>query len=620
MLKRFLSRFWVLAFVLIVAACGGGDGSNGNANNNPSAQGTTLMVYMVGSDLESNPDLRAGTSNLNEMLKAAAAANVNVVIETGGANVADVTTIVKTWRSVKRHVLKNGQLQELADIGAQNMGASQTLTDFITWAAKSYPAANYRLVLWDHGAGWKGFGLDENQTAQKSMTVPQMTAGIDGGARAAGIRFDVIGFDACLMATAEVAAALAPDADYLLASEELEPGSGWDWKVAIENAGQSPTVFGRAVVDSFIAKQLAGGDGGFATLSLVDLSKIGSVTKALGNFAADLQANITSTASWVNVAKQRALATSFGGTAKKADDHMDEVDIAHFADLLSGAGIVAQSSQNLSAAVRSAVVYAKNGPYYPKAAGLSLYFPGRTVSKTVVGGQYAPLNFLPGYTDFLNRYVGLADGAAYVIQLDMTPSTATTIAAQISSTFGIETADAVLSTPVAADGTVTISGTMPVASLSDYGLAQHPLGGNWITLNGQPVLLSWMTHVTDPGTGANSDLYAVPMQWKNNTTFLIVSHTAGSSTWTAVGTWAGEDGAMESRLGPLPAPTDSIAPLTMVYNPTTNDVVNLVPGTSFAAGSLTFASTPLPAAYLRGILVTDFAGNTQLSPLRGLPM
>ncbi|WP_296226145.1 hypothetical protein [Ralstonia sp. UBA689] len=77
---------------------------------------------------------------------------------------------------------------------------------------------------------------------------------------------------------------------------------------------------------------------------------------------------------------------------------------------------------------------------------------------------------------------------------------------------------------------------------------------------------------------------------------------------------------MDSRLGPLPAPTDSIAPLTLVYNPTTNDVVNLVPGAPFSAGSLTFAPTPLPAANLRGILVTDFVGNTQLSPLRGLPM
>ncbi|WP_296226143.1 clostripain-related cysteine peptidase [Ralstonia sp. UBA689] len=214
--------------------------TNTNANHNPAAQGTTLMVYMVGSDLESNPDLRAGTRNLNEMLKAAAAANVNVVIETGGANVADATTIVKTWRSVKRHALKNGQLQALADIGAQNMGASQTLTDFITWAAKSYPAANYRLVLWDHGAGWKGFGLDENQTTQNSMTVPQMTAGVDGGARAAGIRFDVIGFDACLMATAEVEAALAPDADYLLASEELEPGSGWDGRSRSKTRVRAP--------------------------------------------------------------------------------------------------------------------------------------------------------------------------------------------------------------------------------------------------------------------------------------------------------------------------------------------------------------------------------------------
>jgi hypothetical protein len=43
------------------------------------------------------------------------------------------------------------------------------------------------------------------------------------------LKLDIIGFDACLMAMYEVGSTLAPYAHYLLASELLEPGHGWDY-------------------------------------------------------------------------------------------------------------------------------------------------------------------------------------------------------------------------------------------------------------------------------------------------------------------------------------------------------------------------------------------------------
>ena len=46
----------------------------------------------------------------------------------------------------------------------------------------------------------------------------------------AGVKFDFVGFDACLMATYEMAAHMASYADYMVASEELEPGIGWNYQ------------------------------------------------------------------------------------------------------------------------------------------------------------------------------------------------------------------------------------------------------------------------------------------------------------------------------------------------------------------------------------------------------
>jgi hypothetical protein len=69
-------------------------------------------------------------------------------------------------------------------------------------------------------------------------------AGIRQGLRAANVaKFDVIGFDACFMANWEVLVALQPLAELVLASEETEPGAGWDWGV-FARALQSPEVSG----------------------------------------------------------------------------------------------------------------------------------------------------------------------------------------------------------------------------------------------------------------------------------------------------------------------------------------------------------------------------------------
>ena len=57
----------------------------------------------------------------------------------------------------------------------------------------------------------------------------------------AGVAFDFIGFDACLMATAENALMLTKHADYLIASEETEPGVGWYYTNWLTSLGKDPS-------------------------------------------------------------------------------------------------------------------------------------------------------------------------------------------------------------------------------------------------------------------------------------------------------------------------------------------------------------------------------------------
>src|SRR3546814_8050641 len=81
----------------------------------------------------------------------------------------------------------------------------------------------------DHGASWPGWGGDES-TEHDSLTLDEIESAIAGGLEASGVeKLDLLGFDACLMATYEVASVLAPHADRMLASQELEPGHGWNY-------------------------------------------------------------------------------------------------------------------------------------------------------------------------------------------------------------------------------------------------------------------------------------------------------------------------------------------------------------------------------------------------------
>ena len=183
----------------------------------------TLMVYICGTDLESEAGM--ASNDIVEMTKAKLSDKVNIIICTGGAKKWQIQGISNSVHQFYKVDSSSGQLVRLEDNrGSKPMTDPATLTDFIKYCAQNYPANRNELILWDHGGGSvTGFGYDEKNGNGDSMTL----AGINTALKNAGVTFDFIGFDACLMATAETALVLDNYADYLIASEETEPGIGW---------------------------------------------------------------------------------------------------------------------------------------------------------------------------------------------------------------------------------------------------------------------------------------------------------------------------------------------------------------------------------------------------------
>lgn len=326
----------------------------------------TMMVYMLGTDLESQSGM--ATADLNEMLYAGLDnKKVNVIVQTGGC---------KRWRN---SVISAGKTQRWSISGKgiglleeektkTSMTDEDELSDFIKYCAKKAPADRYILVFWDHGGGSvSGYGYDETHP-NDSMNIGEISKGLKNG----GVKFDIVGFDCCLMGTLETAIAVEPYADYMIASEETEPGTGWyytNWlKLLNENSSANSLNLGRQICDDFTAKNAMYASSTGTTLSVVDLAELGGTVEGkLGAFGSDLTTQLTSN-NYQSVATARNGSREFSPSAR-----LDQVDLVDFCTNLN-----TKESKSLASAIQSAVKYNRvNG--ISNAYGLSIYFPNSSL-------------------------------------------------------------------------------------------------------------------------------------------------------------------------------------------------------------------------------------------------
>lgn len=402
-LKHLLA--WLLVASLSLSACGGGSSSPAPVG----AKGWTILVYMTGDNNLEEDAMR----DLKEMASVGSGSDLRFVVQadravgqyTGGLlNLGD-------WTSTKRLLVKQGQLQELADLGEVNMGLASSLAEFVNWGVKNYPGERYMLVFWDHGGGWKGFGWDDSHPATGGepdhLSLDRIVGGVSQGLVGTGLaKFDIIGFDACLMATLEVAESIKPYGSYLLASEEVEPGHGWDWAAFGGGGLLAPEALGKKVADGFVAQAQSApwNDAADVTLSLVDLSKLGPIQAALSTLATTYGTAATIAPVLNQVASGRQRAIEYGANPDPAQAY----SLVDMVDLFSGMSGVSGTAA-VKTAVAGAVVYQVSGVAKAGSNGLSIYFPpDSTLYKTA----YDSLPGMGSWRTFLAALYG--SGAAQV--------------------------------------------------------------------------------------------------------------------------------------------------------------------------------------------------------------
>ncbi|MCQ2546764.1 MAG: clostripain-related cysteine peptidase [Clostridia bacterium] len=352
----------------------------------------TVMVYMCGTDLESNQAM--ATKDLNEMLSADIGDNLNLIVYTGGCKQWRNNTISSTHNQIWQ--IKGGNIECLVnDAGDVSMTRTDTLSGFIKWTNKNFPANRMDLILWDHGSGSiNGYGYD-----QKFPGASLTLSGLKAALKDAGIKYDFIGFDACLMATSETALMLGDYADYMIGSEESEPGIGWyytNWLTELSHNTSTPTLqTGKTIADDFTSKCASQCPGQSTTLSVTDLAELSQTLPLKLSAFASTASDMISDGDYKTVASARSNCKEFTPSAG-----LDQIDLVHFAKLMDN-----NASNQLAETVSDAVKYNRVSKNTANAYGLSIYFPFRSLNKVDAASKtYSDIGISDDYTDCIQKF------------------------------------------------------------------------------------------------------------------------------------------------------------------------------------------------------------------------
>ena len=356
----------------------------------------TIMVYMCGTDLESRSGM--ASNDLAEMAQATASDKVNILIYTGGCRSWKINGISSQVNQVYK--ITDGRLQRIIESdGTKSMVDPSTLSGFIKWCAKNYPANRMDLIFWDHGGGsLSGYGYDEKNPRSGSMSL----TGIDKALSDAGVTFDFIGFDTCLMGTLETALVCADYADYLIGSEETEPGIGWyytNWLSSLaKNTSQDTLETGKNIVDGFVDMCARQCRGQLATLALIDLAELEkTVPDKLSAFS-------SSTGEMIRGSNYKRISNARAGAREFAvSNRIDQVDLVNFAD-----NIGTKAASDLRDVLLSAIKYNRTSTNMTNAYGLSIYFPYRSTMKVDSASRiYKEIGLDSAYSDCIKSFAGL---------------------------------------------------------------------------------------------------------------------------------------------------------------------------------------------------------------------
>jgi hypothetical protein len=355
-----MRRFSFLVCLLLGAfGCGGG-GGGGVTKADPLPDGVkgkwTVLVYMNAA----NDLYRYSPINMNQIEQVAGNPAVRFVVQWKQSQGQFPDS---TFNGTRRYLAypddANDSLRShlLANMGnGVDMGAWQTLQDFVVWGKQHYPADHYVLVIWNHGNGWlrKPVSIDNGRAVSYDDETGHAIQIWDLSSALAGQGISTVAFDASLMQMAEVAYELKQATPLVAGSEESPPGEGYPYQNVFRGYQDHPDLTPAALSKGFVDGMLSNPDYSTRkiTESVIDTSKLGNVAFGASVLAQQLIQHPELSA---QIDAARSSAQGYSVTASR-----HYYDLIGFCQSLQGRTAlqdVQQACAALSAGTQSAIVW-----------------------------------------------------------------------------------------------------------------------------------------------------------------------------------------------------------------------------------------------------------------------
>jgi hypothetical protein len=396
------------------------------------AAGPTLAIYMPGANLEDSALVRgswqpdeevflpkgqrsrwgAASDDLRELVAAAGALRVaeaqrpSVWVAFGGARKVG-------WHGVRyadlRCLTLDAADELFGDAGCYaftdeqaDMSQPATLSRFLGFVKTRLGAGPNVLVLWGQGGAHEGMFYDTVHQELPFMRLPQLREAFT----TAGARFDVLGFDAGMMANLEALEVVRPFATLLVASPDRAPSHGWDYRALLGRlaAGAAAPALARGIADDFMTGHSLGRDAAgkslevnhastraksIAVFDAAKLAVVGERLDALATAAVKIRPRLT--ASFL-------LAAPIG--RDRQSDTVEAVDLAGVARVTAAVTFALASPANaLARSIDAAVIYARSDHTAPSGGRLSVFSP---IAEKLWRATYQEGAFLsPAWRDYL---------------------------------------------------------------------------------------------------------------------------------------------------------------------------------------------------------------------------
>jgi len=269
--------------------------------------------------------------------------------------------------------------------GEVNMAAASTLQAFIEFSAALYPADKYVLVLWGHGAGWRGLcpdGIDVLTLQELGDALSQATSTI-------GRPLDLVVVDSCAEATMETLWEIHEYSRLFVASEKDVPFQGLPYVIVMNELAAMPSQsveeFASKIADDYVLWSSTNTDYS-VTMGVFNLSRMEPLVTALNALSAQGQKydpifhDVLRAAFNESEGYEEAYCVDFGHFMWQLQKADLPLEIRHYA---------IESLQEVMAVVDHFAKYGNpnpiNGVHVRNASGLTIFAPSAGVADDTYG-------------------------------------------------------------------------------------------------------------------------------------------------------------------------------------------------------------------------------------------